>query len=51
VDEFLTMLNGVSVPTRYPDDLQRIMAGYSETRTREMLTHSRKALSWIKAQL
>jgi HEPN domain-containing protein len=50
VDQFLTTLNDVSVPTRYPDDLQKILADYSEVAVREILAKSREVLSWIKAQ-
>jgi hypothetical protein len=50
VDQFLATLNAVSVPTRYPDDLQKILADYSEAAVRDILAKSREALSWIKAQ-
>ena len=50
VDQFLTTLNDVSVPTRYPDDLRKILAAYSEATVRKILAKSREALSWIKAQ-
>lgn len=50
VDQFLTTLNDVSVPTRYPDDLQKILADYSGATVRDVLAKSREALSWIKAQ-
>lgn len=50
IDQFITTLNDVSVPTRYPDNLQKMVADYSEARTREILTASREALTWIKAQ-
>ena len=50
IDQFLTTLNDVSVPTRYPDDLQKILADYSEAAVRDILAKSREVLSWIKAQ-
>jgi len=50
VDQFLTTLNDVSVPTRYPDDLQKILADYSGAAVRDMLAKSREVLSWIKTQ-
>jgi len=38
---FITTLNRVSVPTRYPDDLQRILKDYNRKRTKKC---------WIKAK-
>ena len=48
--KFLTTLNDASVPTRYPDELQKVMTDYSETVARDTLKKSREALAWIKAQ-
>ena len=50
IDVFLTTLNDLSVPTRYPDDLARLAAEYTPARTREILTHTRESLAWIKEQ-
>lgn len=50
VYNFIAMLNKVSVPTRYPDDLQRIMQNYNEIKTRTVLNQSRKVLQWIKSE-
>ncbi|HRU06418.1 MAG TPA: HEPN domain-containing protein [Candidatus Brocadiia bacterium] len=50
VDEFLVTLNSASVATRYPDDLQKMIASYSEAGTRRLLDNSREALAWIKTQ-
>ena len=47
---FIAILNKVSVPTRYPDDLQRIMQNYNENRSSDVLNQSRKVLQWIKSE-
>jgi len=49
--DFTYTLNRVSVPTRYPDDLNRIMKDYTEEKTKEIYENSKKVLAWIKTQL
>jgi HEPN domain-containing protein len=44
-------LNRVSVPTRYPDDLERMQKDYNKDRTKGLLEQSREVLKWLKAQL
>ena len=48
--DFISTLNRVSVPTRYPDDLQRILKDYDKKRTKEVLDHSKKVLQWLSAR-
>lgn len=43
-------LNRVSIPTRYPDDLEKLLKSYSRQRTLEMLTQSKEVLTWLKAE-
>ena len=47
---FIATLNRVSVPTRYPDDLRRILKDYDKKRTKEVLDQSRKVLQWLSAR-
>lgn len=35
--EFIFMLNKISVPTRYPDDLRKLFTTYTKERTESML--------------
>ena len=49
--EFLEMLDGVSVPTRYPEELEKLIEEYSKDRTKNILGKSREALRWLKQQL
>ena len=44
-------LNRVSVPTRYPDDLQRMLKDYNEERTKKVIENGKEVLLWLKKQL
>ena len=46
----LFMLNRVSVPTRYPDDLKRMLKDYDKEKTKEVLDNSKEILTWLKAK-
>jgi HEPN domain-containing protein len=48
--EFLFMLNKISVPTRYPDDLRKLFAVYTRERTESILNQTREVQGWIKKQ-
>ena len=47
----LFTLNRVSVPTRYPEDLQKMVKSYSKAKTMRVLKESEKILQWLKKQL
>jgi len=49
--DFVFSLNRVSVPTRYPDDLKRILKDYNKDITKEILTKSKDVLEWLKERL
>lgn len=46
--EFLEMLNEVSVPTRYPDELDRLLAQYPRRRTAEIMGRCREVYEWLR---
>ena len=48
--EFVFMLNKVSVPTRYPDDLRKLFATYTKEKTELILNQTKKFQLWIKQQ-
>ncbi len=48
--EFLFMLNKISVPTRYPDDLRKLTLTYTMERTENILSQSKEVQEWIKKQ-
>ena len=49
--EFLEILDHASVPTRYPEELEKLIKEYSKDRTKNILDNSRKALRWLKQEL
>ena len=50
LEKFIIKLNTASVATRYPDDLTKIQAAYTEEVTKDMITKSREVLKWIRTQ-
>lgn len=48
--EFLFTLNKISVPTRYPEDLQKLFSAYSIERTTNILNTTKEIQLWIKQQ-
>lgn len=48
--EFVFMINKISVPTRYPDDLRKLFATYTKEKTELILNQTKKFQSWIKQQ-
>ena len=48
--EFLFTLNKISVPTRYPEDLRKLVAAYSVDRTEDILNRTKEIQLWIKQQ-
>jgi HEPN domain-containing protein len=49
-NEFLYMLDKISVPTRYPDDLKKLFAAYTNERTESILKQTKEVQLWIKQQ-
>ncbi len=49
--DFIFTLNGVSVPTRYPDELKRLRKDYNKSKTLKLLENGKEALQWLKARL
>jgi HEPN domain-containing protein len=48
--ELLSMLNKVSIPTRYPDDLHKLITVYTQERTTTILQQTKMIQEWIKQQ-
>ena len=48
--EFLFMLNKISVPTRYPEDLRKLFIAYTLERTLTILQQTKEIQLWIKQQ-
>jgi len=49
--DFLFMLNGLSVPTRYPDDLKKLLKDYNKNKTRLVIDKGKEVLKWLKTRL
>jgi HEPN domain-containing protein len=48
--DFVFTLNRVSVLTRYPDNLQKMLEDYNKEKTNEILGKSKELLRWLKAK-
>jgi HEPN domain-containing protein len=49
--KFIVKLNEASIPTRYPENLQKLQKLYSEAVVKDILTKGRGVIAWIKRQL
>lgn len=48
VSDFITILNRVSVTTRYPDDLDELLKEFPKNKVQDLLNLGKEALDWIK---
>lgn len=48
--EFIEKLDEVSVPTRYPDELEKILKEYNKPRTKIIFAKAKELLEWLKAK-
>src|SRR4030065_285455 len=46
--DFIGKINTASIPTRYPDDLQRTIQDYSEPVAQEYLRQAEEIVRWLK---
>ena len=44
------LLNRLSVTTRYPDNLQKMLKDYSKEKTKDLMIKSEEVLKWIKRE-
>ena len=49
--DFMATLNQVSVPTRYPEELEVLLRQYTDERVGRILAQAESLLAWIKEQL
>ena len=49
--KFMDNLNDLSVPTRYPDEIGKLVKEYSKSKTTNILKLTKRLLSWIKENL
>jgi HEPN domain-containing protein len=50
LERFIIKLNTASIATRYPDDLAKIQAVYTEEVAKDIINKSKDLLKWIKMQ-
>ena len=48
---FIVRLNGVSVPTRYPEDIEKLKKEYTKKNAGMMLETSKRVLKWLRRKL
>lgn len=48
LQDFLDELNDLSVPTRYPDELEKLLKEYKIDKTEKVLNQTKELLSWLK---
>jgi HEPN domain-containing protein len=46
--EFIGKINTASIPTRYPEDLQRAISDYPESVARDYLEQTQEIILWLK---
>jgi len=49
--ELIYSLNRVSIPTRYPDDIEKMKREYNKRKTVTFVVKGKDVLKWLKAQL
>lgn len=49
--EFLKILNELSVPTRYPDELKKLLKQYKKKETGKILNQTKEVFKWLKEKL
>lgn len=45
---FIDNLNSLSIPTRYPDELERLLKDYKRNPTEKVLSQTKELLLWLK---
>jgi HEPN domain-containing protein len=46
--DFIGKINAASIPTRYPDDLQRALKEYPKSVAKDYLSQTQEILKWLK---
>lgn len=49
--DFIGKINSASIPTRYPDDLQRALKEYPKSVARDYLNQTMELIQWLKQHL
>lgn len=46
--DFIDNLNNLSIPTRYPEELERLIKDYEKEKTEDVLKKTKELLKWLK---
>ena len=46
--DFINMINSASIPTRYPEDLEKALKNYPKSVARDYLQQTEGIISWLK---
>jgi len=49
--KFMDNLNDLSVPTRYPDEIEKMVKEYSKSKTTDILKLTKRLIKWLKENL
>lgn len=49
--DFIDNLNNLSVPTRYPEELERLLRDYKKEETEDVLKKTKELLKWLKQRI
>ena len=49
--EFIGKINSASIPTRYPEDLNRMVSQYTRRTVSSYIVRTTKVLQWLRKQL
>jgi len=49
--KWVSALNRISIPTRYPEDLRKMQKDYNKKNTEEIIKKTKEVLKWLKNQL
>jgi HEPN domain-containing protein len=50
-ESFVDNLNNLSVPTRYPDRIEKLVKEYKREKTRKIMQQTKELLLWLKKSL
>jgi HEPN domain-containing protein len=50
IGRFMVKLNEASIPTRYPEDIDKLQKDYTQDTVRGIIAQAKETLEWIKKQ-
>jgi HEPN domain-containing protein len=50
IGRFMVKLNEASIPTRYPEDIDKLQKDYTQDTVKGIIAQAKETLEWIKKQ-